>query len=87
MYSIYYDPNTPTFSQVSAYVQLYVGPSTEAWAAYQDFSEDSLVLHSAVLKAPPLHMLGKSTALFNCFFRTSETTTTWDRVSYDYSFK
>lgn len=25
-------------------------------------SEDSLVLHSAVLKAPPLHILGKSTA-------------------------
>lgn len=62
MFSIYYDSNTRTFSQVSAYVQLYVGPSTEAWATYQDSSEDSLVLHSAVLKAPPLHMLGKSTA-------------------------
>lgn len=61
MFSIYYDPNTRTFSQVSTYVQLYVGQS-EAWATYQDSSEDSLVLHSAVLKAPPLHILGKSTA-------------------------
>lgn len=88
MHSIYYDPNTPTFSQVSAYVQLYVGPSTEAWAAYQDLSEDSLVLHSAVLKAPPLHMLGKKVLLFlTASSGRVKLLQTWDCVSYDYSFK